>query len=67
MSVNLQQNINLEQYFQLIIEQLISLNNKIEILKEKINNIESNNKIKINNNFDNNFNIILDWESIVYY
>ena len=56
--------INLEQYFHLIIEQLILLKNKIEILEETINNIEPQKKIKIN---INNINNKLDWESILYY
>ena len=66
MSLNLETTINLEQYFHLVLENLISLNNKLEILEIKINNIEpkKNIKVKINDsyNYEN-----LDWESIIYY
>jgi hypothetical protein len=66
MSINLSQNINLEKHVELIIEQLILLNKKIESLEIKINFI--NNKPIILNLNNNNLNVEnIDWESVLYY
>jgi hypothetical protein len=60
------QTIIIEKHFELIIEQLILLNNKIELLENKINNI--NNFIKPPININHNFDIKnIDWESVLYY
>jgi hypothetical protein len=55
----------LESKFELFIEQLIILNQKINNLEEKIDNFKNNYRIIIPsyiNNINNN-----DWESIIYY
>ncbi len=64
MSLYSQQNINFESYFQLIIDNLITLNNKIEQLEEKINEIKVKDTKTIYNNLQNE---TYDWESVLYY
>ncbi len=70
MSYACENNINLmEKTFQLITEQLIILNNKIEMLEEKIDNININFKI-INYTKECKKNILheeIDWNSVHLY
>jgi hypothetical protein len=59
----------MERTFQLITEQLIILNNKIEMLEEKIDNININFKI-INYTKECKKNILheeIDWNSVHLY
>jgi hypothetical protein len=70
MSYACENNIDLmERTFQLITEQLIILNNKIEMLEEKIDNININFKI-INYTKECKKNILheeIDWNSVHLY
>ncbi len=67
MSYEYKNNINLiENNFNLLIEQLIKLNKKIELLEGKIDNInyyfKINNNIEVNNKLD-----YIDWECVHLY
>jgi|UniRef100_A0A6C0HWJ0 hypothetical protein len=67
MSYKYENNINLiENNFSLLIEQLIKLNEKIELLEGKIDNIninfKKNNYIEVNNKWD-----YVDWECVHLY
>jgi hypothetical protein len=55
----------LQNTIELFIEQLIILNNKIDKMEDKINNINSNYNIISNHNIITNCNI--DWDSIHLY
>jgi hypothetical protein len=67
MSYKYENNLNLiENNFSLLIEQLIKLNEKIELLEGKIDNIninfKKNNYIEVNNKWD-----YVDWECVHLY
>lgn len=68
MSLNLSNNMILDERMELLIEQLIELNKKIDILETKIDNIYINKLIIVPNNIKNLSDINkTDWNSIHLY